>query len=102
MTGRVFRPAPGRAFTLESVERAMNAHQAAGLLREWKRHPSAPGPSQSGTRALPLYLVTTTDGDEIGLASAWEAHAFVYGLASARAAFERKAAIEAAEREATQ
>jgi hypothetical protein len=92
MTEKTYHPAPGRTFTLASVERALDSHQAAGLLRSWCRHPSTHG--SSGTRAIPLYVVCTTDGDEIGLANAWEAHAFVYGLASARAAFERKAARE--------
>jgi hypothetical protein len=83
-------------FTHETVERALDIHQDAGLIRSWHRDRRTPGPS--GTRAIPLYVVTITDGTQLNLANIWEAHAFVCGIASARQAQQRKEAAEAAQR----
>jgi hypothetical protein len=75
----------GCRLTADSIERALDQHEAAGLIacyHNW--HESQPG------RKRPMYTVvlagpraTTPNRDVIDLASLHEAHAFIAGLVSA-------------------
>jgi hypothetical protein len=96
MAGR-YRTADGSGFSHESIERALDTHLAAGLIKSWKRDPRTHG--ASGTREVPLYTVTVTDGFTLNLASIWEALALVYGLTSARVAYLRTGARTPAQAE---
>ena len=81
----------GCRLTPDSVERALDAHQAAGLIERWHNwHENRPG------RKRPLYTVTlrtrpSHTPDVIDLATLHEAHAFLAGLVSASDAIARTA-----------
>ena len=80
----------GCQLTRESVERALDQHQAAGLFARYHNwHPARPG------RRRPMYTVVlagpradTPQADVIDLASLHEAHAFISGLVSAHTAWD--------------
>jgi hypothetical protein len=75
----------GCRLTSDSIERALDHHQNAGLITRWHNwHEDKPG------RRRPLYTVVlagpradTAQPDVIDLATLHEAHAFVAGLVSA-------------------
>lgn len=75
----------GVSFTRESVERALSIHRDAGLIKGW--YPIA---DSKGTRNSPLYRVEVSNGDWLDIATIWEAHAFVNGIATTRQAFAKK------------
>jgi len=79
----------GGQFTRDTIEAALSSHQSAKLIREWQRAPH----SFSGILHYPVFIVTLADGKHLELATMWEAHAFVAGLASARHAYEHQFAL---------
>jgi hypothetical protein len=84
---KVYRVRDGVSFTREAVERALNLHQVTGYIKAWR---ALSTDTDKGTRTYPIYEVTLTNGDTLGLANMWEAHAFVNGIATARQAQQRK------------
>ena len=82
----------GCQLTRDSVERALDQHQAAGLITRWHNwHEDRP------SRKRPLYTVTLVTRPSpsgaviphvIELASLHEAHAFIAGLVSANDAWD--------------
>lgn len=81
---RQYETRDGGRFSRTTVEDALRLHQRDGIIRGWQRDPRARG--ASGTRAVPLYVVTLACGREADLATLWEAHAFLNGIATARRA----------------
>lgn len=69
--------------TPENVIRAMNAHKATGLIKNWRHNQAAPW-SRGGTQR-PFYLLVTPagGGDVIELRNLREADVFTAALASA-------------------
>lgn len=78
----------GGQFTRDTIEAALSSHQSAKLIREWQR-----APHSFGILHYPVFIVTLADGKHLELATMWEAHAFVAGLASARHAYEHQFAL---------
>lgn len=84
---KTYKVSDGVTFTRESVERAFYTHQKAGLIKEW--HRVRDENIDRGSRDNPIYKIRLTNGDMLGLANMWEAHAFVVGIATTRQAFQR-------------
>jgi hypothetical protein len=80
----------GSAFTIASVERALDSHLMAGLIKGWERN----GRKESGTRKSPLHIVSLHGGETVHLASLWESYALVSGLASARYVLDRTIPVD--------
>lgn len=75
----------GCQLTRDSVERALDQHEAAGLIKRWHNwHEDRPG------RKRPVYTVTLAGpkATVIDLATLHEAHAFIVGLVSAHDAWQ--------------
>lgn len=77
-----YRARDGGTFSHRSMEAAFAGHRQAGLIREWRRVRE----DESGTREVPLYVVTLAGGREVDLAGPWEAQAFLAGIAACRQA----------------
>jgi hypothetical protein len=76
----------GSTFTVESLQRALDSHKAAGLIRDWVPRPLEPVKGRPASRYW-LWKVTLADGREHQVCTIWELLSLVTGLASARHAY---------------
>ncbi len=86
-----FRAADGVTFSRESLTYALDIHKAAKLIRDWHSRPLVPEDDQPPQPRRWQWKITLASGQELLLCTAWELHAFVCGLASAREAMAKKA-----------
>ena len=82
MKERVLHNNYGAQFTQASLERTLDIHKEAGIIRSWKRNTDFPLPAAS--RRDPSYTVTLFDYTNVDLGGLWEVHAFLAGVASTR------------------
>ncbi len=80
-----------RPYTTNSVDRALDAHKANGLIRDWR----LTGSREDYTRVTGwMATVDLVDGDSaFPLKSLREGYVFVSGLASAKLAANRAASL---------